>query len=165
MTLEFRPRVRAINFSDDREFRPQRPVSCIRHWLSAVSASSVTMSADFVRDGTLTNALEDTGFTEVDAERDRTIYGLEWAAATSEYGTFADCNQCADGRLRRQSRSHHRWSTTTMRRLALSYAHIDLSERSTFTASPERRRARHDCRLSALQKTYGLHARVRACPV
>lgn len=88
ITIELRPRVRAINFSDDREF--DRNDQFLYSSLAVGGERQlVKMSADFVRDGTLTNALDDTGFTEVDAERDRTIYGLEWSAATSEFGTFA----------------------------------------------------------------------------
>ncbi len=132
LTLELRPRVRTINFSDDREF--DRTDKFIYTSLAVGGERQrLTMSADIVRDGTLTNALEDTGFTEVDAERDRTIYGLEWTAATSEYGTFAIGlnSQTVDyiDELVSSPLVDYDYSS-----IALSYAHR-LSERSTLTVN------------------------------
>ena len=132
MTLDFRPRVRSINFSDDREF-DRNDQFLYTSLAVGGERQRVTMSADFVRDGTLTNALEDTGFTEVDAERDRTIYGLDWAAATSEYGTFA-----VGLNTHRVDYIDELVSSPLVdydyASIALSYAHR-LSERSTLTVS------------------------------
>jgi hypothetical protein len=86
--LELRPRVRAINFSDDREFDRTDKFLYTSLALGG-ERQRVTLSADYVRDGTLTNAFDDTGFTEIDADRDRSIYALQWTAATSEYGQFS----------------------------------------------------------------------------
>lgn len=132
VTLELRPRVRSINFSDDREFDR---TDQFLYTSVAVGGERqrVTMSADFVRDGTLTNALDDTGFTEVDAERDRSIYGLEWAAATSEFGRFFVAMNSHSveyiDELVASPLTDYDYAT-----VALSYAHR-LSEQSTLTVS------------------------------
>lgn len=132
VTLELRPRVRAINFSDDREFDRTD-----QFLYSSVAVGSerqrVTLSADFVRDGTLTNALDDTGFTEVDAERDRSIFGLDWAAATSEFGTFVVALNSHTVEYRDELIASP-LTDYDYASIALSYAHR-LSERSTLTVS------------------------------
>jgi hypothetical protein len=46
-----------------------------------------TLAASYGRDGTLTSAFEESGFTEVDADRDRARYTVGWSGLTGERGT------------------------------------------------------------------------------
>ena len=132
LTLSLRPRVHAINYSDDREYDRTNKFLYTSLGIGG-ERQRVTLSADYVRDGTLTNALEDTGFTEVDADRDRSIYGLEWAAATSERGTFFVTFNSHDvtyvDELIASPLVDYDYAA-----FGLSYAHR-LSERSTFSFS------------------------------
>ena len=86
MRLAIRPRVHAINYSDEREL-DRRDGYFDTNLAVGDDRQRWTLSGGYVRDGTLTNAFEESGFTAVDVDRDRSSYSVGWSRATSEHGT------------------------------------------------------------------------------
>ena len=86
MQLTLRPRINATNYSDERE-RDRRDGYFDTSLAVGNERQRWTLSGGYVRDGTLLNAFEESGFTTVDVDRDRSNLAVGWSRTTSERGT------------------------------------------------------------------------------